>query len=246
MHVLGIDVGGSGIKGAPVDTVSGTLAAPRLRVSTPPGAYPEDVANAVARVIDHFAWTDRIGVAMPVRVKYGIAKTAANVDDSWIGTDVQALFHTASGLAVTVSNDADAAGIAEMRFGTGRSEQGVVLMLTVGTGIGSSLFIGRRLVPNTELGHLRFRGGSGEDHAANSVRKSLRLSWEDWARRLNEYLTHVSFLLDPDLIIVGGGVSRPKRTAKYWHFLDPTLPVRPAALQNEAGIIGAACAALEQ
>ena len=241
--VLGIDVGGSGIKGSLVNVKAGSLTHKRLRLSTPEGARPNDVALSARSIARHFDWDGPIGFAVPFRVKNGVAKTAANVDDSWIGTNARELFTEVTGCPVTVINDADAAGLAEVTFGAARDEPGTVLALTVGTGIGSGLFINRTLVPNVELGHLRMHGSSAEDWAADSCRKQEGLSWEEWADRFQEYLEYVEFLFDPDLIVLGGGVSRPKRTARYLHLLHTQCRLVPAALQNEAGIVGAACAA---
>ena len=241
--ILGIDVGGSGIKGAPVDISTGKLLRERVRFETPAGAIPSDVATTVLAVKKHFSWRGWIGLALPFRVKEGVAKTAANIDASWIGTNARRLFATATGCKVAVINDADAAGLAEMTFGAGRGQRGTVLVLTVGTGIGSSLFVNSRLVPNTELGHLRMRDTIAEAWAANSARKRDELSWPEWAERFQEYLSYAEFLFAPDLIIIGGGVSRPKRTVQYLHLLKTDAALAPALLQNEAGIIGAACAA---
>ncbi len=215
----------------------------RFRLVTPPGAHPGDVAATVRAVTEQFSWRGPIGLAMPFRVKEGVAKTAANIDDSWIGTNARKLFAKATGCKVAVINDADAAGLAEITFGAGKDHRGTVLVLTVGTGIGSSLFVNSRLVPNTELGHLRMRGTIAEAWAANSARKRDALTWRAWAERFQAYLSYAEFLLDPDLIVLGGGISRPKRTAQYLHLLKTSAELVPALLQNEAGIIGAACAA---
>ena len=243
MIILGIDIGGSGIKGAPVDVSTGALTADRFRLSTPQKARPSDVALTAKAVAESFGWSGPIGFTMPGRVKHGVMHTAANIDDSWIGVDAERLFTDTTGCPATVLNDADAAGVAEMAFGAGRNEMGVVLVLTFGTGIGSGLFIDGTLVPNTELGHLKLHGDKAEAYAAASARKRDRLSWSDWAARAQEYLAHVEFLFAPDLIILGGGVSRPKKVAKYLHHLETKARIVPAQLQNEAGIIGAACAA---
>ena len=243
MITLGIDIGGSGIKGAPVDAVKGTLTAERLRIPTPSPARPAQVASVVRTLAESFGWKQPIGFTMPGRVKQGIMHTAANIDDSWIGVNAQQLFSEATGCKTSVLNDADAAGLAEMTFGAGKGKMGVVLMLTFGTGIGSGLFVDGRLVPNTELGHLRMHQSHAEAYAAASARKRAGLKWVDWASRVQEYLDHVEFLFAPDLIIIGGGVSRPKKVRKFLPFLDTQAPIIPAKLQNEAGIIGAACAA---
>ena len=243
LTVLGIDVGGSGIKGAPIDIGTGQLVQPRFRLKTPSGARPQDVAETVKDLVDHFSWTGPIGLTIPGRVKNGIARTAANIDDGWIGTNAEQLFSSVTQCPAVVINDADAAGLAEMVFGAGRGCNDTVLVLTVGTGIGSSLFVQGRLVPNTELGHLRMGGTVAEGLASNRARKQNKLTWEAWAIRFQAYLEYLEFLLDPDLIIIGGGVSRPKRTVRYIHMLNTKASIVPAQLQNEAGMIGAACAA---
>ncbi|SEL05570.1 polyphosphate--glucose phosphotransferase [Nonomuraea pusilla] len=236
MLVLGIDIGGSGIKGAPVDTESGTLTAERLRVPTPRPSAPEGVAEAVRQIRAHFGWDGPVGVTFPGVVRDGVVRTAANVDRSWVGVDAAELFGAAA-----VLNDADAAGIAEMAFGEGRGRAGTVLVLTFGTGIGSALFADGTLVPNTELGHLQLHGGDAEHRAAARVREEHDLSWEKWAQRVEEYLRHVEMLFSPSLIVVGGGVSR--KADKFLPYVRLDTPVVPAALRNQAGIIGAALAA---
>ncbi len=243
MITLGIDVGGSGIKGALVDTAAGALTTKRHRIATPAPGTPDQVAGVVRLIVKHFAWNERMGVALPARVKRGIALTAANIDDSWIGIDASALLSNATGCETAVLNDADAAGLAEMTLGAGRGSGGVALVLTFGTGIGSALFIDGVLVPNTEMGHLELHGGVAEHYAAESARKRDNLNWTQWAGRVQEYLSHTEFIFAPDLIVLGGGVSRPKRTRKYLHLLSTSARLVPAKHQNEAGIIGAACAA---
>lgn len=243
MEVLGIDIGGTGIKGAPVDIASGQLTSERFRLSTPEGARPEEVAQTVRAIVHHFSWHGRIGAAMPVRVRDGIALTASNIDSSWIGTNIEELFSRVTDSDVVTLNDADAAGYAEIHYGAGKGVSGKTLVLTFGTGIGSSLFVGSTLVPNIELGHVRMHNTIAEAWAANSARKRENLSWEDWADRLQEYLNYIEFLFDPELIILGGGVSRPKRVKRFFHLLRTTARLAPAHFQNEAGIIGAACAA---
>ncbi len=239
--VLGIDIGGSGIKGAPVDVERGVLLDDRLRIPTPQPARPEAVAGVVAELVGHFGWSGPIGCAFPAVIDDGVMRTAANVDDSWIGTDGRQLFERRTGCHVTVLNDADAAGIAEMRFGAGRARPGLTIMLTLGTGIGSALFMDGRLVPNTELGHLVVRGQAAETRASDRARSRHGLSWKKWARRLDEYLRYVEDLLSPDLFILGGGVS--KKHPKFLHRLTADTPVVPAQMRNEAGIVGAALAA---
>ncbi|WP_431910861.1 polyphosphate--glucose phosphotransferase [Nonomuraea jabiensis] len=236
MNVLGIDIGGSGIKGAPVDIEAGELVQERLRIPTPQPSKPDEVAEAVAEIVKHFGWSGPVGVTFPGVIKDGVVLTAANVDHSWIGVDAAALFGGA-----TVLNDADAAGVAEVTYGRGRGERGTVLVLTFGTGIGSALFTEGTLVPNTELGHLELRGKDAEHRASARAREEHELSWEKWAERVEEYLRHVEMLLSPTLIVIGGGASR--KADKFLPHVHIDTPVVPAALQNEAGIIGAALAA---
>lgn len=241
MRILGIDVGGSGIKGAPVDTRTGRLLAARRRVATPQPATPRAVARAVARIVERFKWKGPVGCALPAVVKHGRVRTAANISRRWLGVDARALLRSALGRAVTVINDADAAGCAEMAFGAGRKRGGVVIVVTLGTGIGSALFIDGRLVPNTELGHLVIHGKAAETRASANARKKQALSWKAWARRLDEYLRYVEDLLSPELFILGGGVS--KKHEKFFHHFTADTPVVPAEMRNDAGIVGAALAA---
>ncbi|MGW7478255.1 polyphosphate--glucose phosphotransferase [Nonomuraea muscovyensis] len=233
MNVLGIDIGGSGIKGAPVDTTAGKLIEERHRIPTPNPAKPGPVAEVVRELVGHFSWTGPVGVTFPGVVRDGVIKTAANVHDSWIGVDAGELFDGAA-----VLNDADAAGIAEMTFGEGRERPGTVLVLTFGTGIGSALFVDGVLVPNTEFGHLELHGKEAERRASDRAREEHDLSWQKWAERVEEYLKHMEMLLSPSLIVVGGGVS--KKADKWLPHVRLDTPVVPAALQNEAGIVGAA------
>lgn len=237
---FGIDIGGSGMKAGPVDLATGTLAADRHKILTPQPATPAAMAEVVGELIAHFEWSDKVGVAFPAIISHGVARSAANVDKSWIDTDVDALFTAVAGQPVHVINDADAAGLAEVRYGAGKDRDGVVLMLTLGTGIGSGLFNDGELVPNTELGHLELDGKDAEDHAAPSARDREDLSWKKWAQRLDRYLRHVAFLFSPDLVILGGGVSR--KPEKWWEYLTITddIEIVPAELENEAGIVGAA------
>lgn len=244
VELLGIDVGGSGIKGAPVDTRTGELTAERRRIKTPEPAQPNAVARAVADIVKHFDWKGPVGCAFPARIKRGVARTAANIDPSWIGTNVAELFQSHSDCPFVVVNDADAAAIAEMHFGAGRDRRDIVLLLTIGTGIGSALFMDQVLVPNTELGHLYLHGMVAEHYASDRARKDHDLSWKEWAARFQEYLSHVERLLDLDLIILGGGVSKPKKKGKYWDYLKTEAELDTAQLENEAGIVGAACSAL--
>lgn len=240
-QVLGIDIGGTGIKAAPVDTATGQLAAERRKDPTPQPATPAAVADIVTKLVHAFQWTGPLGVTFPGVVVGGVVHTAANMDPSWIGVDAVKLFGSEIKLPVTVLNDADAAGLAEMRFGAGKGVPGTVLLLTLGTGIGSALFIDGILVPNTEFGHIQIRGKDAEKRASEHAREERDLSWGDWAGRVDEYLEQMEGLLSPGLIIIGGGVSR--KSDKFLPFLTRLrAKVVPAALHNDAGIIGAAMA----
>jgi len=236
--VLGIDIGGSGVKGAPVDTTTGQLTAERIRIDTPQPATPKAVTKVFADVAGHFAWRGPIGATMPGVVKQGVLLTAANIDKSWIDTDAAKLFGEATGCPVTVLNDADAAGIAEMHFGAGKGRRGVVVMITLGTGIGCAVFNDGVLLPNTELGHLEINGHDAESRASARVREEHDLSFRRWARRVDVYLDRIDALLWPDLIIIGGGVSR--KAHKFFPYLSTRAELVAATLQNEAGIVGAA------
>lgn len=242
-RAFGIDIGGSGIKAALVDTATGALLGPRARVATPRPATPGAVAEVVGRMVADAGWKGRVGAAFPAVVSHGVARSAANVDRSWIGADADALFTAATSAQVTVLNDADAAGLAEVRFGAARDVPGVVLLLTFGTGIGSALFIDGRLVPNTELGHVQLDGVDAEGRAAASAKDREKLSYKQWAKRVQRYLAHMEALFTPDLFVVGGGVS--KDAAKWVPLLKLEVPVRVAQLLNNAGIVGAAMAAIE-
>jgi len=241
---LGIDIGGSGIKGAPVDLATGKLLAERFRIDTPQPATPKAVAETVGRVAANFTWSGPVGVTFPGVVTHGIVHTAANMDPGWVGIDAAKLFAPLLDLdqheQVQVLNDADAAGLAEIAHGAGRGQDGVVLLLTFGTGIGSALFLDGRLVPNTELGHLEIRGKDAEDRASAKVKEDKDLSWGKWAGRVDEYLNHVEALFSPDLVIIGGGVS--KNPDKFLPMLDLRARVVAATLANAAGIVGAALA----
>jgi polyphosphate glucokinase len=241
-HVLGVDIGGTGIKGAPVDLNTGTLLAERVKLDTPHPSEPDAVAAVVRELVTGFSWTGPVGITFPGVVMGNVVKTAANVDKQWIDTDAHGLFGQVTGLPVTVINDADAAGLAEMTFGAGAGQKGTVLMLTFGTGIGSALFIDGALVPNTEFGHIEIRGKDAEKRASEIVREEHDLSWGKWAGRVDEYLEHMEQLLSPELIIIGGGVSR--RSDKFLPLLSGLrAKVVPAAMLNDAGIVGAAMAA---
>lgn len=235
---FGIDIGGSGMKAAPVDLGTGELMKDRHKILTPKPATPNAMADVVRQLVQHFRYEGPVGVAFPGVIRRGVVYSAANIDKSWIGTDADALFTEASGCEVHVVNDADAAGLAEMRYGAGKDRDGVVLVLTFGTGIGSGLFVDGRLVPNTELGHLELDGHDAEQRAAASARDREDLSWAEWAPRVERYLRHVVMLFSPALIVVGGGASR--KSNKWLPLLDVDCEIVPAALTNEAGIVGAA------
>ena len=242
--VLGIDVGGSGIKGAIVDVKTGKLVTERHRIPTPEGGHPDDVVEVIAEIAKHFNWKKTIGCGFPSVIQNGIAMTAANIDSAWVKKDVAGLVRKATGCNAVAVNDADAAGLAEVRFGIGKNVKGTVLVLTVGTGIGSALFYDGRLFPNTELGHLKFKNDIAEKYASDGVRKSEGLKWKQWAARFNEVLLHIERLFWPELIILGGGLSRKKE--KFYEYLKIRTKIETALLQNEAGIIGAAVAANEK
>lgn len=240
-HPLGIDIGGSGIKGAPVDLDAGAFAEDRLRIATPKKSTPHAVADVVGSIAEHFkneTGDSPIGVTVPAVVTRGVVQTAANIDMSWIGTDANALLSEELGRPVTVVNDADAAGVGELHYGAARNVDGLVLMATLGTGIGSALLSNGTLVANSELGHLEIDGTDAETRAATSAREREKLSWEEWADRLQRYFAHVEDLLWPDLIVVGGGVS--KNAQHYLPLLHLRAPIVPAQLGNAAGIVGAA------
>ncbi|MET9530727.1 MULTISPECIES: polyphosphate--glucose phosphotransferase [unclassified Streptomyces] len=242
MQIFGVDIGGSGIKGAPVDLDRGDLAQERHKVLTPHPATPDGVADGVADVVRNFDWSGTVGITFPGVVTDGTVRTAANVDKSWVGVDAAKLIGGRLGLPVTVLNDADAAGIAEMTFGAGRDRKGTVILLTFGTGIGSAVFRNGGLVPNTELGHLELHGHDAETRASTKAKEDEDLSWHHWAHRVQKYLEHVEMLFSPELFIIGGGVSR--KADKFVHLIEGIrAEIVPAQLENNAGIVGAAMAA---
>lgn len=243
MEILGIDIGGTGIKGAPVDTKTGVLVADRYRLRTPKGAKPEPVAEVVKSMAMQFNWHAPIGCGFPAVIRNGVAESAANINEKWIGTNVAQLFSEATDCPVYVVNDADAAGLAEVTFGAGKGIRGVVMMITIGTGLGSALFIDGRLVPNTELGHIEVECDDAETIASDVVRKREDLSWKKWAKRLDKYLNMIERLFSPDLMILGGGVI--KKQALFVPLLTVRTRIIPAELGNDAGIVGAALAAIQ-
>ncbi|MGH8775100.1 MAG: polyphosphate--glucose phosphotransferase [Jiangellaceae bacterium] len=241
---FGIDIGGSGIKGAPVDLATGEFAAERVRIDTPDESTPENVVDVVLDVLADFDWKARFGCTFPGIVQRGVIRSAANVDTSWIGVDLAAQLYDRTGQQAVVVNDADAAGVAEDRLGAAADVHGVVIVTTLGTGIGSALLHDGVLLPNTEFGHLRLADGKeAEKRAAASVRDEKRLSWQEWAARLQEFYSHLEFIFSPDLFVVGGGVS--KKADRFLPLLKLATPIVPADLRNDAGIIGAALLAAE-
>lgn len=241
MEVLGIDMGGTGIKGALVNTDTGEMLTERYRLLTPQPATPGAVIATMAEIVKHFYWQGPVGCGYPGVVKHGVTYTASNVAQEWIGFNLESSLCELTGCDIVALNDADAAGLAEMRFGAGRDQDGLVLVITLGTGIGTALFVGGQLVPNLELGHIEIGGRDAEKLAAAVVRKQAKLSWKSWGKRVNKYLVTMEQLIWPDLIIVGGGVS--KRQDKFFSYLTTRTRVMPAEMLNEAGIVGAGLAA---
>jgi polyphosphate glucokinase len=243
--ILGIDVGASGIKGALVDLEKGKVSGERYRVATPQPPTPENMAGAFAEIVRFFDYSGPIGCGFPSIVKDGVSMSAANIDDSWIGTSIEKVFGEATKCPVFATNDADAAGVAEMRFGAGKGEMGLVLLITIGTGLGSALFYNGMMVPNTELGHLLWKNNKpAEAWCSSGARERLKIGRKEWSRRFNEYLHHLELLFSPNLFILGGGES--KFFEQYKHIFDVKARVVPAKLLNNAGIIGAAAYAAEQ
>jgi len=241
MQILGIDVGGSGIKGAPVDTDTGQLLAERVRLKTPKSAEPEPMAEIVSQIAGFFNWNGPIGIGFPAPIKSGLIMMAANISPQWIGVNADDLFTRVTGRDCTMINDADAAGLAEMAFGAGHGQPGTVIMVTLGTGIGSAIFYRGVLLPNTEFGHAELNGMDAEHSASDAARQREDLSWKKYAKRLDLYLKMMERLFWPDLFIVGGGIS--KESEKFLPLLTIATPIVPAQLRNQAGIIGAALAA---
>ena len=236
--ILGIDIGGSGVKGAIVHTKKGKLLTKRFGIPTPQPATPEAEADVIKEIVDHFKWKGPVGVGFPGVIQQGFARTAANLDDSWIDVNLKELFGKNTGCNVHVVKDADAAGMAEMKVGSGKGFRGVALLVTVGTGLGTVVFTNGKLLPNMEMGHIMLHGDDAEKYASDAARKADELTWEEWANRFNEYLSRMEDLLWPDMIIIGGGAS--KKDKKFFQHLETRAKVVPATLLNEAGIIGAA------
>ena len=239
MQILGIDVGGTGIKAAIIETANGELASERIRIETPRPATPAAIGNVLQSLVRQMQWSGPIGMGFPAAIQRGIARTAANIDKSFIGLPIAKFFSEQTGCPVHVANDADVAGMAEMRFGAGRDMRGVVLIITIGTGLGTALFIDGRLLPNTELGHIFLDNGvEAERYAAESVRIMKKLKWKEWGKRFDHYLAAMEGLFWPDLIVLGGGVS--KKLEKFSPMITIRTPVVAAGFLNQAGIVGAA------
>ena len=241
MKVLGIDIGGSGIKGAIVNIETGELLTERHRIPTPSPSTPDAVAETVAKLVRELEWEGPVGCGFPAAIQNGVSMTASNISKKWIGVNVEDLFSQTLGMPVAVVNDADAAGLAEVKFGGGKGRNGLILLLTIGTGIGSALITDGKLVPNSELGHLKFKGDIAEKYCSDAARKREDLNWKQWGKRFDQYLNHINRLFYPDLIVLGGGAS--KKFEKFEENLTVSVPVVPAELLNLAGIIGAAMAA---
>jgi polyphosphate glucokinase len=244
MNILGIDVGGSAIKGAIVDTETGQFLTERIRIEMPPMSTPGNVSDIIIQIRNKVNYQGPVGVGFPAPIKHGVALMAANVDSSWVNTNVEELLSHAVGDNVFVINDADAAGIAEMQFGIGKDLKGVVILLTLGTGIGSAVFVDGKLVPNTEFGHMKIRGKDAEKRASAAVKKKKQLGWKEWTDRLQEFLDQMEILFNPDTFILGGGVSKDSK--KFVQYLATRAQIIPAELENNAGIVGAALYVLEK
>ena len=244
MELMGIDIGATGIKGAIVDTIQGKFLTDRKKLDTPEGGKPKDVLKVIKKLIGHFDWKAEIGCGFPGIIKNGIIKSTANVSKSWMDTPVTNFFSAETNRQFFVANDADLAGLAAVSFGKASGVMGTVIFITIGTGLGSALFIDGKLVPNTEMGHLLYKKSVFEHYASNSARKRKELSWKDWAAELSVYLDHLDLLFSPNLILLGGGVS--KRYHEWSKYLNTKANVEAAELKNDAGIIGAAMLALDQ
>lgn len=244
-NILGIDVGASGIKGAIIDIKTGRLLTDRLRLLTPQPSKPEAVAQTFKDMVEAFKWSGLVGCGFPTLVREGVSISASNLDKSWVGKNVETVLSLASNCTVKVLNDADAAGMAEMKFSAGSDAHGTIIFITIGTGLGSALFVDGKMVPNTEFGQLYLKGQENiaEQYASSSAKDRDKLSWEEWGKRFDEYLNHLELLFSPTLFLLGGGTS--KDFDQYAHFFTGATPVKPAKLQNHAGMIGAACYAYE-
>ena len=241
MEILGIDVGGSGIKGAIVDTATGTMLTERFRIPTPQPPTPAAVTHTIEKIIAHYNWEGPVGCGFPTSIKNGVCLTESNLDKRWVGINAEDYFFESTGLPFKVLNDADAAALAEMKFGAGKNKKGLVLVITIGTGIGSGAFFNGVLIPNFELGQLHYGEYEKIEHySANSVRKREAMSFKKWGKRFNKTLNYMSLIFSPDLFIIGGGGA--KHLAEFEEYLEVNVPVIPAKSLNEAGIIGAAMA----
>ena len=241
MEILGIDIGGTGIKGALVNTTTGELTSPRHRIPTPQPATPEAVAKTISDLVNHFNWKGLVGCGFPTPLQHGKCLSGGNLHPDWKNTQVDELFKEATGNEYSIVNDADAAGLAEISFGAGRNKMGTVVMVTLGTGIGSGIFLDGKLLPNSELGHVLYKNGEiFEKYCSDSARKRDGLSRKEWGKRLNKYFNHINLLLSPDLFIIGGGAS--KKLEKFEGGIKVDVPLVAAEAENEAGIIGAAMA----
>jgi len=245
MEVLGIDIGGSGIKGALVNSLTGEMLTERHRIPTPPSRKPEEMAEVLAQIVKHFDHKGPVGVGFPTIIKHGICKSPGNLHKTWLGVNVKELFSEVTGLPVTVVNDADAAGYATMNYGIGKGKKGLVVMITIGTGLGSGAFFDGELIPNFELGQIPYKKYKKiELWAADSAKEREGLTYDKWGKRFNRFLELVELIVSPDLILLGGGAS--KDFDEFKHRIKIETPVTPAELRNHAGIIGAAAAALHQ
>ncbi|WKK66987.1 polyphosphate--glucose phosphotransferase [Lutimonas zeaxanthinifaciens] len=244
MQILGIDIGGTGIKGAIVDTTTGDLLTEKFRLPTPRPALPAEVAKVVHQIVDHFNWRGEVGAGFPTPLSHGKCLSGGNLHPDWKGVQADELFKSVTGLEFTVINDADAAAEAEMHFGAGKGKDGLVAVITLGTGIGSGLFFNGALIPNSELGHVTFKGAPFEKYAADSIRKKEDLSYTKWGKRLNKYFKHIELILSPDLFIIGGGAS--KKIDRFKDEIKIRTRIIPAENKNEAGIIGAAVGAFDE
>jgi len=238
--VLGIDIGGSGIKGALVNIETGKLHSERYRLETPKPSTPKKVGEALDEIVDYFSWKGIVGCTFPAIIKNGVALSAANIHRDWMNTDVEKLVKKHTGRKNLVVNDADAAGVAEMMFGAGKKKKGTVMILTFGTGIGSSVFVDGKLHPNTEMGHIKFKGGISEHFVNGKMIKKKVINWAQWRSRVRQLLNHFDLILNPDLFIIGGGISRDKYVSNWVGKIKIPVPYKPAKFQNNAGIIGAA------
>ncbi len=236
--ILGIDIGGTGIKAGLVDIKKGDIVGEPIKIKTPSPSSPENIKKVVEEVIRQFDYKGPVGVGFPAIVHNGTIASAANIDKKWIGTNAEKLFNKIKGCRFYVANDADMAGMAEIHFGFGKGKKGTIILITIGTGLGSALFINGVLVPNTEFGHLNYKAADYEFYASNTAREKKHMSWTAWGNQFNHFMKHLEFIFSPDLILLGGGLS--KRWDDFKSQINVKVKVRPATLQNHAGIIGAA------